>query len=722
MAIILSLLLLTITLQLWKSDIGIPFSYSTASDVYLNSLFIKTAAHGWSLHNPYIGAPTGADLQDYPYYDSFHFLVFKFLSLWTQNFGRILNVYFLLTFPLTAISALFVFRKFGVSDISSIFGSLIYAFLPYHFLHGELHIFLASYFAIPLIVMMLIWLVSGETLFSRSASGKIQITQAGYLSVAICLLTGILNAGLYYSFFAGYLLVIAVLLILLRTTRRKNLKPALLLLGILIFTSFINILPSVIFSIQNGLNSRTLRRTPSQAETYSLKPTGLVLPITDHRITALRELKQRFIGAAKTNESDWTSLGMISGFGFLFLILSLLTKPRFLRLVPILAAFNIAALLLGTLGGFGSLFSLLVSPIFRGYARISIFIGFFSIFAIVLLLDRLKSKLPNWLYAFFILILLVFGIFDQTSPAYVPDYKQSKQDYENDEAYIKSIETFLPARSMIFQIPLGRWFPNPGGPLYQMKDYDFLRGYLHSDKLRWSYGAVQGRGTDYWQKGLVDLDAKSLAKLLSFAGFRGIYLDRCGYPDTSYEQTLTHALGKEPFVSKNQRFVFFDLRPYTAELIRQFTAEEWHRNVQQVWQAKPVLLAWSDGFSDKVQNAGLSYRACGPEGLLSIENRASETISVRIEMMVGSVDPGKSELSIKSQMFSDLVPMHLQPQPYSRVISLPPGTHTITFSSNASPPFIPYNAHPPVFRVYNFRIENADPQSPPLRVITLGVL
>ena len=48
--------------------------------------------------------------------------------------------------------------------------------------------------------------------------------------------------------------------------------------------------------------------------------------------------------------------------------------------------------------------------------------------------------------------------------------------------------------AMVFQLPYRR-FPETQ-PLARMADYDLMRGYLHSDDLRWSYGFMKGRPGD----------------------------------------------------------------------------------------------------------------------------------------------------------------------------------------------------------------------------------
>ena len=62
-----------------------------------------------------------------------------------------------------------------------------------------------------------------------------------------------------------------------------------------------------------------------------------------------------------------------------------------------------------------------------------------------------------------------------------------------------------------------------------MADYAHLRGYMHSNTLRWSYGAVKGRNSD-WMLSL-PTDPNQFIKSLRTKGFKGIWLNTLGYED-----------------------------------------------------------------------------------------------------------------------------------------------------------------------------------------------
>src|SRR4051794_7732701 len=107
--------------------------------------------------------------------ENLHFGIMKLLTVFTRNFAAVANAYFLLTFPLTAITALYTFRKLSSRWIGSIVGSLLFTFLPYHFFRGQHHLSLAGYYMLPLVIGVAIRLASAQTMGARQlfAAGAI---------------------------------------------------------------------------------------------------------------------------------------------------------------------------------------------------------------------------------------------------------------------------------------------------------------------------------------------------------------------------------------------------------------------------------------------------------------------------------------------------------------------------------------------------------------------
>ena len=106
-----------------------------------------------------------------------------------------------------------------------------------------------------------------------------------------------------------------------------------------------------------------------------------------------------------------------------------------------------------------------------------------------------------------------------------------------------------------------------------------MKGYLHSNKLCWSYGAIKGRSADQWQKEFVKKPLEEMVNALIFIGFNGIYIDRYGYKDNGkeVEDRLARTLEIKPLVSANARLSFFSFAHLIAQLKSQYSDEEWQK-------------------------------------------------------------------------------------------------------------------------------------------------
>src|SRR5262249_33948032 len=145
-----------------------------------------------------------------------------------------------------------------------------------------------------------------------------------------------------------------------------------------------------------GPNPEVARRSAGEAETFGLKIVQLLLPPLCHQLACFRDLVAKYsANAPLVNENQLVSLGAVGSLGFVIMIAELFC-PRPVAgagsLRDCLSRLNLAAVLLGTIGGFGSAFALFISPEIRGYNRIGIYIGFFALFTMALVGDRLIQR------------------------------------------------------------------------------------------------------------------------------------------------------------------------------------------------------------------------------------------------------------------------------------------------------------------------------------------
>jgi phosphoglycerol transferase len=559
----LSLVILLWALQLWKADLSVPLSYG-GDGIYYQTLIKGMIDNGWYLHNDRLGRPGVMELGDFPISDGwFHYLVVKLLGWLVPDAAVVFNLFCLLTFPLVATSALFVLRRLGVSSGIAAVVALLFTFLPFHLLRLG-HLFLAAYYFVPLTVLVVVRLSQGRLPFGHSRSGTWGV-------LAVCVLTGM--GGVYYALFTCFFLAVAGVA---RAWAVRSRRPLLEASGLacLTFTALlVTLAPSIHYRHTHGGNPERGRRSPCEAEMYGLKISQLVLPVFGHRIPRLHALAARYEDTAPlVNENKTAALGLVGAFGFFWLVARmLLRRPRDGRdPANVLALLTVAAVLLATVGGLGTLLAYVSSPWLRGYNRISVYLGFFALAAVALLLEKARrrwARTPRKRLAFggLLALLLVGGLLDQTSAAMVPPYAYYGRLYADDGDFARKIEVAVPAGSFVFQLPYGE-FPE-GLWTKKYADIDLMRPYLHTQRVGWSYGSLRGHSGARWARATAALPSRRMVEALAEAGASGIYIDRRAFKDraAALERKLRWLLGPPAFVHASGQQVFFKIgRPALA--------------------------------------------------------------------------------------------------------------------------------------------------------------
>jgi phosphoglycerol transferase len=709
-----SLLILTAVLQLWRGDLSIPLgaTSSSNSDVVFTSMMVKTLIdHGWYLQNPDLGAPFAQNMQDFPLVDSALMLIIKLLAVVFPSYGAAINSFFILTFPLSALSAFFVLRYYKVSTLSAAVCGLLYAFLPYHFLRSVAHLMLSAYFMVPIAVLLAVEMWSKTPPFFEQGALRWSLRSA--LLLLACVLIG--STGVYYAFFACFFIAIAALSSYVSRHEFKALASGALVVGLIAGTVALNIAPSILYNAQHGRNAEVAVRGASEAEYFAMKMTQLVLPVGGHRLPLFQQISQKYAGFPLPNEGSAT-LGIVGSIGFLSLLVMLLRTGRlFESLGQRLALLNLGGILLGTVGGLGVLFAIFVSPSIRAYNRISVFIAFFALFQAALMIDWLRNRYAaqGWKLAaarLGLLVLLAVGILDQTTPFFVPPHDQSRELFAHNRRYIQSIEASLPKGSMIFQLPYVPFPENP--PVHGMLDYDHFQAYLHSKDLKWSYGGLKGRPGDLWQRNLVTKPIDEVLETLAIAGFNGLYIDRYGYPDRAedLEAKLQKLLGVPPLVSPNERLSFFDLQEYRTRLQAGFSSEELRRLSDKAF---PVSLRFAKGFYPPEEGSWgplpqNQWRWCLNHGELILENPREARREATLEMVVEAAVQEPAKLHIKGAGRDETVALGSGPVRIALPLSLPPGKSVIDLKTDARLILPPNDARQISFRVINATLDMKD--------------
>jgi hypothetical protein len=652
---------LVLVLRLWEQRLEVPLGYD--SDALFYTALVKATAEDGTTHLRHLGMPFGVDIVDWPQATPFDFTVMRLLFAVSGTPGIAINLYWLLSVVGTGVTATFALRCLGLEPSLAFGLGYLYALSPCAFNRNVHHITLVFHF-VPLIALLALTLATGEPERLRRG-GRVAV-------LAACLLQGLSYA--YYSFFSCVLLVAAGALGWLRTRRADVVQLAAAGLVVITIATGTSLAPSVLYWRAHGVNAELQYKYASQADVYGLKIRDLLVPIPDHPLAAFRAVAARVKEAhfPADNENTIGKLCTLGSLGFLILLaVSLGSASGAFRGGwaefggP--AALTLVALLVAQIGGFGSLFSLFVSPDIRAYNRIVVFIAFFSLFALGLALARLQAAVlargwaPPALLRGGVLGLLLVAVVDQASTTGILQARAGYGSrYDLDREFVARVESQLPKGALVFQLP-HTIVPIEDVPTH-MSTYAHAHAYLHSRSLRWSWGAIAGRNGG-WQREVQRLPARSLVKTLAMAGFSGIWIDRFGYeydlqpssdfkPRPNPEAALAHAVGVSPETSLDQRYAFLSIEAIRQSLISDFGPDGYARAREEVLRP-PLVPRFIEGFGEEDGDATQPWRWCGARGRIVIKNVVDRERDVLVTARLRCPGPQPQPVEVQAGSFTD---------------------------------------------------------------------
>lgn len=529
-----------------------PISYE-GRDTMTGLVTVKSMAdNGWIYENPFLGAPYGANSYDATTMDIFLNAMEQVLVWLTGNWILAYNLFYLSGYLLAAITAYYALKQLKVPVLIALPTSVLYTFLPYHQQRGTGHLFLGMYFMVPLMVLYLYRLMNGELIFHKGDKGWITRSNVlRFIALMVMALTGI-----YYAFFTCFFLCVVILYSILNKEDWKRVRQAAMSIVIIVGTLLVSALPNFIYWINYG-KPDAISKGGEGAELYALKIIQLLLPRQGHRRDILMRLRNLYDSAYPlVNENGTSSLGIFMATGFVILCLVLFMRKRASKQSNLQtgSVLNLAAILFGTVGGYAVVLSFFTGAI-RCYNRLSIFIAMFSLIAIDCVLQMVYEK---WfqkrrlriVFGAGMFCVMLCGIYDQTVPANPAVYANVSNNFDADAAFVKTIEAMEEEQAMIYQMPYMR-YPENGG-IHEMSDYEHMFGYIHSDTLRWSYGASVGREGDQWMREINELPLQDQITAIQEAGFAGIYIDWDAYLEDeriAMEAVLSDHVNANPIVN-----------------------------------------------------------------------------------------------------------------------------------------------------------------------------
>lgn len=312
-------------------NIKYPFSYG--GDIFSMGDIVKKVMEGSVYENARHAFPFGSFNYDYPIPEVGILFIVKLLSFIFDSPFVIMNVLFLITFPLCFISAYGVLRALGLNWALSVSAGVLYVFIPFHFFRLA-HLFYTFYFVVPL-YFYYGYVIASKAFLEKLSGWK---NNKAFLVGHIIALAALASISVYYAFFGMVTIFICGFMGAFYNKTWKSAAAAcaacfILLASVAAYTS-----PVLYYQHTNGKNEEVAVRHFVESEIYGLKMIQLLLPSPQHRLAALGNKTREYNGHAPLITENWTStMGLIASVGFvcvliyIFIIVSGGGKAVFLR-------------------------------------------------------------------------------------------------------------------------------------------------------------------------------------------------------------------------------------------------------------------------------------------------------------------------------------------------------------------------------------------------------
>ena len=535
-------------LDLKNFKLNIPLIYEGGDDMGVLVNAKQFTEQFWNMTCNRLGAPYTVQYYDFTasMMHNVGLAVMKLFAMITGNAAATMNLEYLSIFFTAGVISYFVMRNININCWVSSFASSVFALSPYMLYRNVGHIVLTECYFVPLSILICLWIYERDDVLALDKNFFKR--KINYVVLFFTFL--IANNGIaYYPFFTCFIFMVTAVSKLIKTGKIKQGMRAVIATVMVCFFVILSLIPGRIYTMINGANTIAVERSSfEESELYGLKIAQMFMPVNGHGIyTKYIDMYNETAFLVTENSSAY--LGVIGMIGFIALLICLFLNKdnKTNKRLGYLSELNITMVLLGTIGGIGSMFAFFVTPLLRGYNRVSIFIEYACILAIAILVDLLIKKIKDMncskialkriaIYGTYVVFLVVciFSIWEGYPGFATPDYASIEEEYTSDDEFVKSIESSVPAGSMIYQLPYHE-YPEYG-PVNDMWDYHLYVGFVHSDTLRWSYGSIKGRSEDAWNKSVSEMSYGNMVSYLKEQGFAGIYVDKRAYLDDEFAE------------------------------------------------------------------------------------------------------------------------------------------------------------------------------------------
>gem|GEM_PF-163195 len=671
----------------WRpSDWGTPPDYS--SDALLSMGMMRHAETGdlglfGYINSEKVGAPFLGNLNDFPLSERPIFWIGGMLSR-LVGLAVATNILIISAHIIAALSFYIAARLWRVSALFAWTFSIPYAFIPYALMLSNAQLPMLFYGLLPL-QLYCCWYLS------RTPHLSLKETRFKLL-LFIALISGLNQIYFIFSFLALYAFAIIRRIL----NKQPNLALATAPIGLTFLTTTFTLIGHVFYWIEHGKPSAIFRQY-NHLEIGGLKIIDLFLPSQGHGFGLFSKVYERYLteGAYTSSESYRVYLGLLAILGIAILFVRSFQRALTRSPIPIPALVVFLVLAFACFGGLNSIYSLFSEfYLIRTTTRYACIVGTIGLLYLALVLSRWSRAWPNGLRVALAISLSIIGLVDQARPT-IPRYHNSSSSISNkihsDKNLVAGIEARLNKGGMIFMLP---YMPFPEAiSMYRLTDYELLRPFLYSEKLRFSYGSNKGRPETNWPNNLIQKPSEKIISLLEDYGFSGILINRYAYADGG--ESLIRGFkdaNRPPSFEERDEWVFIPLIPSPSPVLPSVSfvfPNHWsplEGSNSHWWQ-----------WSGKVDGSDV-YIYSDRDGVYYLN------------FNLRSASQGKIDISLNGSLIRSVNFDYGTHIPLSIGVDIRKGKNILTFSSNARPvPSTPgFSANRISFAIEDFNIEELD--------------
>jgi len=510
------------------SDLKYPWRV-VDSDLSSAYSLAQALSQSWfSLIHPSLGAPEKANLAHAFIPDDLLYAILRIFAHLLDSPIAAANLFYVFTFGTAAVAFLALATRSGLAKPLAASLAITYSWLPYHFTRmTDGHLFLASYFMLPIGVMVLMHLhsyVTGKRVAFLPASRS---RKAAFIAAPV--LVG--SSGAYYGLFFALLAASTICLVDWRPLGRPLRMSA-----VTICTSALFVLAPILrnqWARRTGLYEVLTRSTDESLQfggslSRLFLPWGVWLP-------------QSARASVAPTFFEWTATPLLGTIGVWLIVITLLrTIARHDRVTSAgpLHTYGFIGLLLYVTTGFGYIFALTVDSSFRTWNRLSIVIMTIALLLLGVCIQRLPTaRILRGAAIPVLILMLAFATqlrpLDSVGIGAEPD-QVSRSRFLELKKFGRVIERKIPEGCSILQLPL-MLFPE-GGMVGEVGNGNHLWLPLVTRGFHWSYGAPKGTAAgDYW-KDLIASSPDAAVERARSLGFCAVVIDaRSGIDPRSLE-------------------------------------------------------------------------------------------------------------------------------------------------------------------------------------------